>query len=259
MGEKKKKQQSALSIWLSRLITVVSLGVFIYAAYNLGDILFDYYKNRKLMDEMQDLYYEAEEDDSSDGSIRPGFLPLLEMNEDVVGWITIEGTRIDYPILQAEDNTHYLTRNFYHEESRAGSIYMDYRNDIRLENEKNVVLYGHRMRDGTMFENLTKFLDKEFFETHRYIEFDTLYDSYVGEIFAVYHTLTSFNYIQTRFDDKEEFGELLAQIYDTTLYTHEDVVVTEDDMILTLSTCDYKLDPEEGRLVVQAKLTKRNS
>lgn len=259
MEEKKQKKQSAFSIWLSRIITVVCLGVFIYAAYNLGDILLDYYKNRQLMNEMQDLYYEAEEDDVGDGSIRPGFLPLLEMNEDVVGWITIEGTRIDYPILQAEDNTHYLTRNFYHEESRAGSIYMDYRNDIRLENEKNVVLYGHRMRDGSMFENLTKYLDREFFETYRTIEFDTLYDSYEGEIFAVYHTLTSFNYIQTAFDSNEEFGQLLDEIYDTTLYTNEDVIVTEEDMILTLSTCDYKLDPEEGRLVVQAKLTKKQS
>lgn len=258
MGEKQKnaKKISSFRLWLSRIITIVSLGVFIYAAYNLGDILIDYYKNRQLMDEMQGLYYEADDEGTPEGSIRPGFEPLLELNEDVVGWITIDGTRIDYPILQAEDNFHYLTRNFYHEESRAGSIYLDYRNDIRLENEKNVVLYGHRMRDGSMFENLTKYLDKEFFDTHRTIQFDTLYESYEGEIFAVYHTLTSFNYIQTAFDNNEEFGELLDEIYATTLHT-TDVEVTEDDMILTLSTCDYKLDPEEGRLVVQAKLTKK--
>lgn len=251
-----KKVRSRL--WLSRLVTIISLGVFVFAAYNLTDILIDYYKNRQLMNKMQDLYY-AGDDEPTGSSIRPGFLPLLEENADVVGWITVEGTQIDYPVVQAEDNFHYLTRNFYHEESRAGSIYMDYRNDIRLENEKNVVLYGHRMRDGSMFENITKFLEKDFFEEHRKIEFDTLYDSYEAEIFAVYQTLTTFNYIQTYFETDDEFRELIDNIYQTTLYTHDDIEVTEDDIILTLSTCDYKLDQEQGRLVLQAKLTKKGS
>lgn len=256
MAEKDVKKARGWRVWLSRIITVVSLVVFVYAAYNLTDVLIDYYKNRQLMNKMQDLYY-ATDDEPTGDSIRPGFLSLLEENEDVVGWITVEGTQIDYPIVQAEDNFHYLTRNFYHEESRAGSIYLDYRNDIRLENDKNVVLYGHRMRDGSMFENITKFLDEDFFNTHRKIEFDTLYDSYEAEVFAVYQTLTTFNYIQTHFDTKDEFRELLDHIYRTTLYTHDDVEVTEDDVILTLSTCDYKLDAEMGRLVLQAKLTKK--
>lgn len=207
------------------------------------------------MDNMQEMFYE-EEDVITGDSIRPGFLPLLEQNEDVVGWITIEGTKIDYPILQAEDNFHYLTRNFYHEESRAGSIYLDYRNDIRLEDERNVIVYGHRMKDGSMFQQLTKYLDKDFFDTHRTIQFDTLYESYEGEIFAVYNTLTEFNYIQTDFDNDAEFAELLTQFKNKSKF-ESDVEVTENDIILTLSTCDYQLDRDAGRLVVQAKLTKK--
>src|SRR5699024_11159727 len=118
------------------------------------------------------------------------------------------------------------------------------------------ILYGHRMKDGSMFENLTKYLDEDFFKANQTIEFDTLYDSYEGEVFAVYQTLTTFNYIQTHFDDNSEFNHLLENIYDTTEFTN-DVEVTEDDIILTLSTCDYKLDQNEGRLVLQAKLTKK--
>lgn len=254
---RKKKQGTSWKQWLSRIITVASVTVFIYAAYNLGDVLLDYYNNRQLMNDMQDMYY-AKDDEPTGDSIRSGFLPLLEENEDVVGWITIDGTQIDYPIVQAEDNFHYLTRNFYHEESRAGSIYMDYRNSIQFATEQNVVLYGHRMRDGSMFENLTRYLDEDFFTEHRTIEFDTLYDSYVGEVFAVYQTLTTFNYIQTHFDDHSEFRQLLDNIYETTPFTN-DVEVQEDDLILTLSTCDYKLDENEGRLVLQAKLTKKQS
>lgn len=256
MAQKSEKKQSAFRLWLSRIITVASVGVFVYAAYNLTDVLIDYYKNRQLMNEMQDIYYAIDEEETSGDSIRPGFLQLLKENEDVVGWITIEGTQIDYPIVQAEDNYHYLTRNFYHEESRAGSIYMDYRNSVRIDSEQNVVLYGHRMRDGSMFENLTKYLDEDFFNEHRKIEFDTLYDSYEAEVFAVYQTLTTFNYIQTHFASRAEFATMLDHIYQTTLYTN-DVEVNENDVILTLSTCDYKLDENEGRLVLQAKLMKK--
>lgn len=252
-----KRKQSNVRLWISRLITLISLGVFIYAAYNLIDIFLDYYKNRQLMGEMQELFYE-EEDVITGDTIRPGFYPLLEQNEDVVGWIKISGTQIDYPILQAEDNFFYLTRNFYYEESRAGSIYMDYRNNIRLTDERNVIVYGHRMKDGSMFQQLTKYLDKEFFDTHRKIQFDTLYESYEAEVFAVYNTLTDFNYIQTEFTDDAEFAELLEQIKAKSKFK-SDVEVTTDDIILTLSTCDYQLDREEGRLVVQAKLIKKEA
>src|SRR5690625_464638 len=184
------QEQNVFWTWLSRFITVASVAVFVYAAYNLIDIGIDYYKNRQLMTDMQEMYYEADEQETTGNGIRPGFFPLLEQNEDTVGWITVDGTQIDYPIVQGTDNEHYLTRNFFHEESRAGSIYLDYRNDITLENEKNIVVYGHRMKDGSMFENLTKFLDEDFFHEHQTIEFDTLYDSYIGEVFAVYQTLT---------------------------------------------------------------------
>ncbi|HZW67171.1 MAG TPA: class B sortase [Pseudogracilibacillus sp.] len=251
-----KREVAAWRKWLSRIITIASAAVFLYAAYNLTDVLIDYYKNHRLMNEMQDIYYAIDDDEPSGDSIRPGFLPLLEQNEETVGWITIEGTKIDYPIVQAEDNFHYLTRNFYHEESRAGSIYLDYRNDIHFDNERNIILYGHRMKDGSMFENLTKYLDKDFFDSNQKIELDTLYDSYEGEVFAVYQTLTTFNYIQTHFDDDAEFGYLLEEIHQASEFPSK-VEVTEDDMILTLSTCDYKLDENEGRLVLQAKLTKK--
>src|SRR5699024_7180439 len=132
----------------------------------------------------------------------------------------------------------------------------DYRNDIHLHDERNIVVYGHRMKDGSMFQHLTKFLDEEFFETHRTFEFDTLYDSYEAEIFAVYNTLTDFNYIETHFDSDEEYEQLLSDIQAASKF-QSDVEVTADDSIITLSTCDYELDQNEGRLVLQAKLTKK--
>lgn len=239
----------------SRLITIACLGVFIYASYGLFDIFLDYYQNRKMLSNIQDTFYDAASAEGN-STIRPGFDELLEQNADVVGWITVDGTQIDYPILQAEDNIHYLTQNYYQRESRAGSIFLDYRNDIRSSEERNIIVYGHRMKDGSMFQHLTKFLDEDFFEAHRTFEFDTLYDSYEAEIFAVYNTLTDFNYIQTHFDNDEEYALFLSDIQNASLYQSA-VDVSVDDTIITLSTCDYQLDKDEGRLVLQAKLTKR--
>src|SRR5699024_1496037 len=105
-------------------------------------------------------------------------------------------------------------------------------------------------------QHLTKFLEDDFFETHRTFEFDTLYNSYEAEIFAVYNTLTEFNYIQTEFADEAEYNKLLKEIKEVSKF-ETDVELNADDPIITLSTCDYELDKHEGRLVIQAKLVKK--
>ncbi|MDS9472741.1 class B sortase [Sporosarcina pasteurii] len=242
---------------LSIMLTCLCLGVFIYAAYGLIDTAIDYYKNRKVLNNLQETFYNADHPviDDESASIRSGFDRLLKENDELVGWITIEGTQIDYPILQADNNVDYLRRNFYKEKNIAGSIFMDFRNDVQTPG-LNTILYGHRMKDGSMFEQLTKFQDKDFFKNHQTFEYDTLYDSYVAEIFAVYITKTDFDYIQTDFSTDEEYEQLLAGIREKSMY-ETDVEVKADDHILTLSTCDYALDPNDGRLVVQAKLVKK--
>lgn len=254
MAEKKKP--SPVRRFISVLVTIASLGVFIYAAFGLGDAVIDYYKNRKMLSNLQDIFYdEIDEAGPGIGSVRSGFDALLGMNDDVVGWITVDGTQIDYPILQGEDNDAYLTTNFEGRESRAGSIFLDYRNDI-LSNDLNTVIYGHRMKDGSMFQHLNKYLDEDFFFEHQTFEYDTLFKSYEAEIFAVYPTLTDFNYIETRFDSGEEYSHLIDEIKDRSKFT-ADVDIAEDDQIITLSTCDYMLDEDHGRLVVHAKLTEK--
>lgn len=255
----KRKEQSEGKKFISSIITIICLAVFLYASYGLFDAFIDYYKNRKMLSNLQDIYYNvdtAEDTKDQANSIRSGFDALLKQNENVVGWITVEGTQIDYPILQSDNNIDYLTENFYGDESRAGSVFLDFRNDITSSN-LNTVVYGHRMKDGSMFQHLTKFLDRDFFETHRTFEFDTLYNSYEAEVFAVYNTLTDFNYIQTDFSSGEEYKQLLLNIQEKSKFK-SDVDLSEDDQIITLSTCDYELDQNDGRLVVHAKLTQVN-
>lgn len=251
-----KKKQSRTKKIISRLITVISASVFLYAAFGLGDVLIDYYKNRQMLADVQDIYYDmdSEDEDREPDEIRSGFDELLKQNDEVVGWVTMDGTQIDYPILQSDNNIDYLTKDYEDRETRAGSIFLDFRNDITSEN-KNTVVYGHRMKDGSMFQHLTKFLDEDFLNDHQTFVYDTLYDSYEAEIFSVYNTLTDFNYIQTDFSEDEKYADLLEKMEDKSRFETK-VDVNPDDLIITLSTCDYELDENEGRLVVHAKLVK---
>lgn len=253
---KVKKNSHRIKSLFSKLVTIICLIVFIYSLYELSVIGLDYYHNRQVLAEAQEIYRQAsnEENDnkSTNMNIRQQFKQLHEINPDIVGWITINGTKINYPILQAENNNYYLTRNYKHETSRAGSIFMDYRNDL-LSDEKNIILYGHRMKDETMFQQLTKYVDKGFFKKNKNVFFDTMYDSYNAEIFSVYYTTTDFDYIKTDFSSKDDYAQLLKEIKQKSLHD-VDLNVTPDDTILTLSTCDYTLDPDEGRLVVHAKI-----
>ncbi|MDQ0272528.1 class B sortase [Cytobacillus purgationiresistens] len=246
------------AVIFQRLVTLAALIAFIYAGSKLTIILYGYYDNWRNLSEVQDIYNEVlqEEDEIEAGRIRQQFDPLLKLNEDIVGWITVEDTRIDYPILQADNNSYYLTRNYKRNETRAGSIFMDYRNEVEAEANKNIILYGHRMKDGSMFGQLKKYLNESFFYEHRNIYYDTLYAGYDLEVFSVYQTTTDFYYIETNFPTDQSFGGFIESLQDKSLHK-ADVNITEGDRIVTLSTCDYSLDSNEGRLVVHAKLVKR--
>src|SRR5690625_6158827 len=110
----KKKEQSRTKKIISRLITIISVSVFLYAAYGLSDVLIDYYKNRQALSDMQDIYYnvDSEDEEREPDEIRSGFDELLKENDEVVGWITMDGTQIDYPVLQSDNNTDYLTKDY---------------------------------------------------------------------------------------------------------------------------------------------------
>lgn len=258
-----RQEKRTFKKYWTRLIMLVCAAVFIYASYSLVDIFMDYNKSEKVAADVRETYYqtasapekEAPEIDEEETD-RPEFDALLEENEDVVGWINIDDTNIDYPIVHSADNREYLTQDFNNEDSIGGSIFMDYRNDIDSPN-RNTIVYGHRMKDGSMFQHLTKFLDQDFFENHRTFEVETLDTSYEAEVFAVYDTTTDFYYIQTDFENDAEFEQLLTEAQHKSEF-ETDVDVSADDDIITLSTCDYELDVNEGRLVVQAKLVDKS-
>jgi sortase B len=251
-----------------KLVTLLCMGVFVYCAVSWVSLFTSYYDNRKVSEEAQEVYVNSVEERSSEpGKVRSQFTALIETNPDVVGWLKIEDTLVNYPILQAADNDYYLKRNYKREETRAGSIFKDFRNRYQTQDDSDpntdhnpsnlhTIVYGHDMKDGSMFGSLKKYLNRDFFDTHRTLSYDTLYESFDAEIFAVYYTTTEFNYIQTEFANDETYSSFLQNVREKSFYK-TDTVLASTDRILTLSTCDYTLDAEEGRLVIQARLVKR--
>ena len=183
-----------------------------------------------------------------------GYSELYEMNSDVVSWIKMEGTKLDYPVMQTPESTDfYLYRNFDKEQSTRGSIYAREVCDIN-EPSDNITLYGHNMADGSMFACLNDYVNKEAWEYNSLIFFDTLYEYHTYKIFAVFKTTANlgegFTYHQfVDAENEEEFNEFVQTCKDLAFY---DTGITPEygDKLICLSTCEYTL--ENGRLVVAA-------
>lgn len=193
-----------------------------------------------------------------DDVLKEQYERIKEINKDAVGWIQIPGTNIDYPVLQAKDNEYYLKRNILRKWINNGSIFADYRNNLDMKDKnraRNIIVYGHNMRDDSMFAQLTRYKKKDFFNKNRTIYFDIMGKHYQWEVFSVYITDLNFNYLVAEFSSDEEFKQYLNAITEKSIHKAK-AELTHKDMILTLSTCSYDLKPEEARFVVHAKLVK---
>lgn len=180
---------------------------------------------------------------------------LHQQNPDMVGWLRIENTKIDYPVMQTSvDNpNYYLYRNFDKENSDRGSIYAREECDIFRPSD-NITLYGHNMRDGSMFAYLDNYYKKSVWEENPMIFFDTLYEYHTYKIFAVFKTTASigegFEYHQLEdAANEQEFNQFISTCKRLSFYD-TGITPVYGDKIICLSTCEYTL--ENGRFVVAA-------
>lgn len=183
---------------------------------------------------------------------RDGFSAALQQNPDIVGRITLEACGIEYLVTQGSDNKYYLSHGYDRQETHSGAIFLDYRCDIEVNPlSGHYILYGHNMKNGSMFHNLMEFKDEDFLGANCSFRFDTLYEDYEWEIFSAYVTDTDFYYIQTSFEDDAEWLSFLQTIQGKSMFD-TDVQLSADDVILTLSTCTYEFD--DARFVIHARL-----
>lgn len=244
------------------LLLFISTLIFIYSAAMLTSHFYNLYKNNRNYKKLKNIYnieqnFNSQEDSPNLDDLRKEkFNKLQEINKDIIGWIYIPNTKIDYPVVKASDNEFYLNRDVEKKTNKAGAIFMDYRNSLD-ENfntkDKNTVLYGHHMKDGSMFADLKKFKSEDFFNENRYIYLDTKEGRKKYEIFSVFITKTDFNYIKSQFNNEKDFTDFSKSIQEKSSIS-TDIKLSNNDEFLTLSTCTYEFD--DGRLALVGRLVK---
>lgn len=240
-----------------KMIQFLCVIVFIYSAFELIQYAKTYADTEQELQQVQQFYEETQDiKEQQSQMIQPRFEKLQTINENIVGWITIPNSQLNNPVMYSGDNDYYLHHNYLDEESRAGSVFMDFRNDVEGLG-RHTILYGHVMRNGSMFGELDKFAEQSYADEHSVMTFSTLYENYELQVFAAYETTTDFYYIETDFTDDAAFGQFLTEIQKRSVISMPvDVDVTATDQILTLSTCTTSLADNE-RFVVHAKLVKK--
>ena len=197
---------------------------------------------------------ETEPQGPTEPQILPDYSEIVKLNSDMAGWITMEGTEIDYPVMHTPQEPNlYLKKNFNREYSAHGCIYAREECDLN-EPSDNITLYGHNMMDGSMFAALHKYASKDKWDENPLIIFNTLYEYHTYKIFAVFKTEASmdagFRYHQfVDAEDEADFNDFIEECKKLSFYD-TGITPVYGDKIICLSTCEYTL--ANGRLVVAA-------
>ena len=255
---------------MKKYICLILIAVLVAVLGTSTYFIIDYYKETnkqaELYEEIASVVDKSETENetvepiqySEEKTILPELTELYQQNGDLVGWIGVADTNINYPVMQSiNEPNFYLKHGFDKQYSDYGCPYVQENCDVQKPSD-NIVIYGHHMKNGSMFAHLEKFKDKDFWNEHRTIIFNTLTDEREYEIVAVFRTAvyndTSDSFKYYRFVDAEnadDFDSYIAKCKELSIY---DTGVTAEygDKLITLSTCEYSRT--NGRLVVVAKL-----
>jgi len=265
------------------LVIVLLIGVFVYAAWNLIAYYRSTLEANEKYGELAGLLgdtrpsrppiHKTDVEDPTETTVSPWitvihpqtgeavqmlpeFREAFLRNPELVGWITIEDTNVDYPVVQSavDHKDHYLHRDYYGNYDAHGCIYAREQCDVFAPSD-NITIYGHRMQDHTMFGHLAKYERKDFYADHAYVFFDTLLERHTYQIAYVFVTTANpgegfaYHTFVDAYDDAE-WAEFIAgceahKLYDTG------VTIQPGDKLITLSTCEYT--HANGRLVIVAK------
>ncbi len=240
------------------IIFFASLGTAIYSGFQLYVGNKERRESANAYEKLAESAGESDTVETEEGETllytRADFAALAEINPDIAGWLTLEGTVIDYPIVQGTDNEYYLEHLFTKEVNHSGCIFIDADN-AKDFSDRNTILYAHHMRNGSMFAELEGYRDQAYYESHRSLILQTPDGLYRILPFAGMLGDGNSTYNQIEFADDAEFTAFIEQIRNVSTFT-SDVEVTAADRIVTMSTCRY--DVEDGRYAVFGKLVKLN-
>lgn len=232
--------------FINILLIFISLGTFCYFAYKIYIYKVDEKETQKLNDELAKIAVDiVDEKEENNFLLEVNFKKLKEQNQDIIAWIYSKDTPINYPIVQAKDNTYYLRKTIEGKYNQAGTLFVDYRNNKTFE-DINTIVYGHNMKNETMFGSLLNYKNQEYYEKHKEIKLLTENKKFIIEVFAgclISSESEIYDYPKTS-DGNKEIIEIAKKKNDIKT----NVKVNKDDKIITLSTCSY--DFENARYVI---------
>lgn len=232
------------------LVTVLFI-IMMASFYNIIVWVIDNKKTNDLIVDIKENVYSEEENKDNSVKSKIDFNKLFEINEDTVGWIEIENTNVNYPIVKHKNNSYYLSHSFDNSYNDAGWVFLDYRNSLNDLYQNNLI-YAHGRIDGSMFGSLKNLFNEEYFNSknHEVYIYTPIYD-YVFEVFSFYKIETTNDYTRVNFDSDEDYLDFIKMLKDRSVNDFK-VDVLADDKIITLSTCFNNRE----KLVMHAKLKK---
>ncbi len=245
-----KRKDKKKKVLIINIIQILLIVVLVYSAIHIAIWYKNNESNKEIIKETLKTV-KINDDTKTKQKYEVDFKELKNKNSDTIAWLKVENTNIEFPIVKANDNSYYLSHNFNKEYNKAGWIFADYKNKFDTT-DKNIVIYGHNMRDNSMFGSLKDVIKKEWYnnESNKYITLITEEEYHIYEVFSVYQIEKEDYYIKTNFKNNE-FEEFINTIKERSKKDFN-VKVTKDDNILTLSTC---ANNNKYRVVLHAKKT----
>lgn len=248
----------------SKIISIIAIMVFLIAVSLLILLFMKYYRTAQTTKKYQQLYQTTspsglDKKDEQTGML-PSFDKLYAINDDVVGYIKINDTKLSYPVVKGDDNTFYLNKTLYKEYEPFGIPFVDYRAMILPEYQStNLTIYGHSAMDGSFFAAVKKYKDIEFYKQHPTITFNTIYGNGEYKIIGLFMEDVNpehggfFNYHDfVDAIDSAEFNEYIENVK-VRSYFNTTVDVNDTDHLITLSTCDTEINKTDFRIVLVAR------
>lgn len=246
---------------LRRILFLIFFAVFVFSAAAIARYAANSYAQKRSYRHLVELAEQSAENETAqpvqpqEPTMLARYEALYRENDDLVGWIKIDGTNINYPVVQSKDAPNfYLKHDFEKNYTDYGCPYAQQNCDVQAPSD-NVVLYGHNMKDGTMFCDLTNYKNESFWAQHRTIQFDTLTQKNEYTVIAAFKGEAAELFAYNAFVDAatpEEFDAYVAAVKELALYD-TGISAAYGDKLITLSTCEYSF--ENGRMVVVAKRT----
>ena len=236
--------------------------IFILIFIILMIIAFAYYKNTNKTKEINsNILNDIEVDETkTTDTVTEKMLQLQELkkeNNDIIAWLKIANTKINYPVLQTTDNEYYMTHNYKKEKSGDGSIFLDKDYDWNKPSD-NLLIYGHNNKNGNMFQDLLKYENENYYKEHPTINFTTINEDSIYEIIAVFKSRVYYKseknvfryYYFINAENEEEYNYYVKESKKASLY-NTGKTASYGEQLLTLSTCEYS--QEDGRFVIVAR------